>query len=83
MQVHIVHFHSRCDCSLTIARGIWKVVCASSRVLWVLIFNAFILRSKEAELYWKLHRTVTLYGVPTASYRATHKRIYRVDKNSR
>ena len=50
VQVHIVRFHSRCDCSLTIFRGIWKVVCASSRVLWVLIFNAFILRSKEAEL---------------------------------
>ena len=50
MWIDIVIFHSSYGCAFTTVRGIWKVLRALSRMLWILIFNAFILKTREAKI---------------------------------
>ena len=73
MWIDTVVFHSSYGCLFTSVRGIWKVVRALSRMLWILIFNVFILKSREAKII-RTFSVMSLFMVClTALYRATHK----------
>ena len=73
MWIDIVIFHPRCGCPFTTVRGIWKVVRALSRMLWLLIFNAFILKSWEAKVIRTFSVISHFMVCHTALYQATHE----------
>lgn len=80
--MHIVRFHSRCDCSLTAVPEFGKL-CARQVECFAYLFLMLSFSDEKRLIRSFTLRNVTLYGVPTAFYRATHKGVYGIDKNSR